>query len=239
MSFPHFQPVEFPDPETADENGIVCLGADLSPETLISAYRQGIFPWPMLGEGFPIPWCSPDPRAVIEFDNLHVSRRLARTIKSGKFRVTSDAAFAEVMRGCAAPRDDAEPDPFDFFFGAEPNHTWITPEMIAAYCLLHRLGVAHSVEVWHEAKLAGGVYGVASGGAFSGESMFYRVRDASKVALVVLVRHLEECGYRLFDIQQYTDHAGSMGATEISRRRYLQRLRAAVNLPISFGHVGS
>jgi len=211
----------FPNPETADEEGVVAIGGDLSPERLIAAYRRGIFPWPVFGEGFPIPWVSPDPRAIIELDGLHVSRRLRRTIRSGRFSVTYDRDFAGVIAGCAEPR-------------ANDADTWITSEMIAAYQRLHQLGHAHSVETWREGRLVGGVYGVAIGGLFSGESMFYREHDASKVALVHLVEHLKRRGHVLLDVQQWTPHTGRLGAIVIPRREYLARLRHAVELPVTF-----
>jgi leucyl/phenylalanyl-tRNA--protein transferase len=167
----------FPPPETADADGIVCVGGELTPERLLAAYRRGIFPWPILSDGYVIPWCSPDPRAIVELDHIHVSRRLARPIRSGKFEVTCDRDFAAVIAGCAAPRRDG-------------GDTWVTDEMKLAYFRMHQLGHAHSVEAWCGSELAGGVYGLAIGGLFAGESMFHRVRDASKVALVALVRHL-------------------------------------------------
>ena len=156
----------FLDPERADADGLVGVGGDLSPTRLLEAYTRGIFPW--FDETTPILWWSPDPRAVFELDGFHVSRRLARTIRSGRFTTTVDAAFAAVIRGCAD----------------RPGHgIWITPDMIDAYTTLHRLGWAHSVEAWRDGELAGGVYGVAVGGLFAGESMFTRIRDGSKVAL--------------------------------------------------------
>src|SRR5262249_6261995 len=160
---------------------------DLSPGRLLRAYRLGIFPW--YNEP-PILWWSPDPRAVLPLDGLHVSRRLARTLRTTPFVVTFDLAFDAVIRGCAEREEG----------------TWITPAMIAAYSALHRLGHAHSAEVWLDGALAGGIYGVALGGLFAGESMFTRVRDASKVALVHLVGRLRERGYALFDVQYRNDH---------------------------------
>jgi leucyl/phenylalanyl-tRNA--protein transferase len=208
----------FLNPELADEDGLVGVGGDLSPRRLLEAYRRGIFPW--YDAQTPILWWSPDPRAVFELDGLHVSRRLARTVRAGKFEVTADRDFAGVIRGCAD-----RPGP-----GA-----WITPEMIAAYERLHRLGHAHSVEVWHGGELAGGLYGVAVGGLFAGESMFTRVRDASKVALVHVMRRLRERGYQLFDVQFLNDHTASLGAVEVPRRAYLARLRRALECPATFG----
>lgn len=204
------------EPERADETGLVAVGGDLEPATLLLAYRSGVFPW--FGEQDPILWWSPDPRAIIELDGLYVSRRLERTRRSGKFHVTIDQAFGPVIRACA-DRDGG---------------TWITRAMIFAYERLHRLGVAHSVETWHDGKLAGGVYGVALGGFFSGESMFARVSDASKVALAYLCDHLRERRFQLFDTQVRTDHTTSMGAVEIPRREYLARLRTALQFRTRF-----
>ena len=208
----------FLNPELADADGLVGVGGDLGPRRLLEAYRRGIFPW--YDAQTPILWWSPDPRAIFELDGLHVSRRLARTVRSGKFTVTVDRDFAGVIRGCA---DRPEPG------------VWITPEMIEAYERLHRLGHAHSVEVWHEGELAGGLYGVAIGGLFAGESMFTRVRDASKVALVHVTARLRERGYQLFDVQFLNDHTASQGAVEIPRREYLARLRRALERPATFG----
>jgi leucyl/phenylalanyl-tRNA---protein transferase len=214
----------FPPADEADEHGIVFVGGELRPAVLLDAYRHGIFPWPMFDEGEPMLWWSPDPRGVIEFDRFHVSRRLARTCGSGKFRVTSDQDFAAVIRGCATAR-------------GRRGSTWLSGEMIDAYRELHRLGHAHSVEVWHDEKLAGGVYGVAVGAMFAGESMFYRVRDASKVALASLFHHVQNRGYRLFDLQQLNPHTASMGGTEIPRFDYLRRLAEVVSMPVDFGRI--
>ena len=203
-------------PERADETGLVAVGGDLEPMTLVLAYRSGVFPW--FGPDDPILWWSPDPRAIIELDGLHISHRLSRTIRSGKFHVTVDQAFPAVLRGCA----DRE------------GGTWLTREMILAYQRLHRLGIAHSVETWHQSKLAGGIYGVAIGGLFAGESMFAHVSDASKVALVFLFERLHQRGYQLFDTQVLTGHTGRMGGIEIPRRDYLVRLRAALRCRPSF-----
>jgi leucyl/phenylalanyl-tRNA--protein transferase len=242
------RPRFFPPPTATTEDGLVCVGGQLSPEWLLDAYSHGIFPWPMW-EDEPIAWWSPDPRAIIEFDDFHVSRRLQRTLRGGRFQVTFDRDFEGVIRGCAtaAGREDG---------------TWLTPSMIAAYCRMHALGHAHSVEVWlppplplgegrgegapgkvpnHDLlssnegmTLVGGSYGVAIGGLFAAESMFYRERDASKLALVYLVAHLRERNYALFDIQQLTPHTASLGATEIPRVDYLRRLAKVVELPVTF-----
>ena len=220
-------------PALAEPEGLVGVGGTLDPTTLLRAYRDGVFPW--FSEGDPVLWWSPDPRAVIELDGLHVSRSLARTIRSARFRVTFDTAFAAVVRGCAITR---------------PGETWVTPEMVDAYTTtLHQRGHAHSVEVWLQGDvdapetvsdgdwtLVGGVYGVAVGSAFAGESMFHYVRDASKVALSALVDRLRDRGFTLFDVQMRTEHTTRMGAVDISRAVYLRRLAAAVQKTgVAFG----
>ena len=219
---PSLPPPRFlPPPTASDADGLVYTGGQLTPEWLLDAYRHGIFPWPVWA-GEPMAWWSPDPRAILELNGLHVSRRLARTIRSGKFRATCDQDFAGVIEGCAtAP--------------LRRGATWLTAEMIDAYRQMHRLGHAHSVEVWHAAELAGGIYGIAIGGFFAAESKFYRMRDASKVALAYLVGHLNARGYQLLDVQQWTTHTARLGVTEISRAQYLHRLAAAVELPVTFG----
>jgi leucyl/phenylalanyl-tRNA--protein transferase len=208
----------FPDPESASADGLVAVGGNLRPARLLEAYRRGIFPF--FDEDSPILWWSPDPRAVFEMDGLRVSRRLARTIRSGRFEVSFDRDFGGVIRGCARGTGEG---------------VWITGDMIAAYTELHRLGHCHSVEVWQRGELAGGVYGVAIGGLFAGESMFSRVSDASKVALGHLLEHLRRRGYVLFDVQFLNSHTARLGAVEIPRRDYLARLRAALRLPVTFG----
>jgi leucyl/phenylalanyl-tRNA--protein transferase len=207
----------FPDPESADELGLVAVGGDLNPVRLLEAYCRGIFPWYSAGD--PILWWSPDPRAIFELDGLHVSRRLRRTLRTGRFTFSVNRAFGAVIRGCGENRDGG---------------TWILPEVIRAYETLHRLGHAHSVEVWHNGGLAGGVYGVAVGGLFAGESMFTQVRDASKAALVFLTERLRQRGFRLFDIQFLTEHTARLGAVEIPRREYLGRLREALEVTPNF-----
>lgn len=206
----------FLNPERADAEGLVAVGGDLRPARLLEGYQLGIFPW--YDEGWPVLWWSPDPRAIIELDGLRVSRRLQRTLRSGRFVVTVNQAFADVMRGCA---DRVE-------------GTWITRDMFRAYCDLHRRGHAHSVEVWHAGELAGGVYGVAIGGFFAGESMFHRVTDTSKVALVHLVDRLKERSFQLLDIQNISEHTRRLGAIEIPRREYLRRLRRALVVKTTF-----
>ena len=193
----------------------------MSPQRLLDAYRHGIFPWPVFEDDMML-WWSPDPRAILPLDGLHVSQRLRRTLRNGKFEATCDQAFAEVIAGCATGpgREDG---------------TWLIEDMIAAYNRLHDLGHAHSVEVWCDGSLAGGTYGVAIGGLFAAESMFYRVRDASKAALAHLVAHLKARGYQLLDVQQWTPHTSRLGVVEISREEYLNRLQVATKLDVTFG----
>jgi leucyl/phenylalanyl-tRNA--protein transferase len=200
----------FPDPARADADGLLAEGGDLEPSTLIAAYRAGIFPWPV--EAHELLWWSPDPRAVLPPETLHVSRSLARRLRQGRFRVTLNAAFAEVIAGCA-----------------DREETWITPALRAAYVRLHTLGWAHSLEVWApDGTLAGGLYGVAVGALFSAESMFHRARDASKVAVVALVEHARRVGLTLLDVQVPSAHLTSLGARTIPRREYLARVAEAV-----------
>lgn len=207
----------FPNPARADPEGLLAQGGDLEPATIVSAYQQGVFPWPY-DESEMMLWWSPDPRAILPLDGLHVSRSLARTLRRGRFRVTLDADFAAVVDGCAAREE-----------------TWITPAMRAAYVRLHELGWAHSVEVWGtDGTLAGGLYGVAVGALFAAESMFHRVADASKVAVVALVQHARRVGTTLLDVQMPTDHLATLGAQAISRQEYLTRLAAAVRRPVAF-----
>jgi leucyl/phenylalanyl-tRNA--protein transferase len=207
----------FPNPSLADPDGLLAVGGNLEPETLLSAYQQGIFPW--FDEDTPILWWSPDPRAILEFDNLYISKRLARTIRTTKFQVTFNQDFDAVVKGCTYRPEEG---------------TWITPEVANAYGEFHRRGHAHSVEVWQQGVLVGGLYGVAIGGLFAGESMFSTVSDASKIALVALVSRLKEKGYQLFDLQIINEHTSMMGASEISRDDYLARVKLAIQLKISF-----
>jgi leucyl/phenylalanyl-tRNA--protein transferase len=205
-----------PDPAAAPPHGLVAGGGDLEPGTLLMAYRAGIFPWP--DESGRLLWWSPDPRAIMPLDGFHESRRLARTRRQGRYRVTRDAACDAVIDACAR----------------EHGPTWITPGMREAYGLLHRLGWVHSVETWQDDALVGGLYGVAIGGLFAAESMFHRARDASKIALAALVDHLGARGYTLLDVQLETSHLASLGAVTIPRRAYLGRLRAALAAPASW-----
>ena len=195
----------FPPPDSV-EGDLVCLGGDLEPGTLLSAYRAGLFPMPVRRRT--MGWWSPDPRGVLPLDGLHVSRSLRRS--TARYEVTADRRFAEVVAACADPHRP---------------HGWITREVAAAYTVLHGLGWAHSVEVWSPGgELVGGLYGVAVGGLFAGESMFHRATDASKVALVRLVERLRAGGFVLLDVQWLTPHLASLGAVEIPRRRYLDAL---------------
>lgn len=197
------------------------LGGDLSVATLLTAYRQGIFPWPFVDRGRELlSWWSPDPRAIIELDRFHVSRRVQRRIRRGEFTVTFDKDFESVVAGCAGPR-------------REGGETWITTELSDAYGRLHREGFAHSVEIWQDERLVGGIYGIAIGAFFAGESMFHRETDASKVALFHLVGRLRERGFSLFDIQQQSPHLKHMGAAEIPRREFLRRLDSALKARVS------
>lgn len=208
----------FPDPSGAPPDGPLAVGGDLEPATLLDAYAHGIFPWPD-ADGT-LWWWSPDPRALLPLEGLHVSRSLRRTLRSGRLHCTHDQAFGEVVAACAQRPGEG---------------TWITPAMLAAYQRLHELGTAHSVEVWdRDGRLVGGVYGVALGGAFMGESMFHRATDASKVALVHLVEHCRERGFLLLDAQLPTPHLASLGAVDLPRERFLALLAEAVAAPASW-----
>lgn len=219
---PH-SPDLFPDVRLAvrDPNGLLAAGGDLSPARLLGAYRRGIFPW--FSEGDPILWWSPDPRTVLFPSQVALSRSLRKRLRKRELCATLDRAFSSVIRGCAAPRES-------------DGGTWIVPEMIDAYVTLHRLGIAHSVEIWHGPELVGGLYGVAIGRAFFGESMFSRASDASKVALVHLCQRLFEWGFQLIDCQMRTEHLLRMGAIEIPRAQFTTLVERACNLP---GRAGS
>jgi leucyl/phenylalanyl-tRNA--protein transferase len=199
-----------------EPNGLLAAGADLSPGRLVDAYARGIFPW--FNEGDPVLWWSPDPRMVLFLREVHVSRSLARVLHGHRFRTSLDTAFDAVIAGCAAPR-------------AGQDGTWITTEMDEAYRQLARLGVAHSIEVWEGTTLVGGLYGVAIGRMFFGESMFSRVPNASKVALVQLGRQLDRWGFELMDCQMSTAHLASMGAREIPRGEFLRHVHRLTRQP--------
>lgn len=200
-------PLSFPDPNDSDDEGLLAVGGDLSPARLLFAYESGVFPW--YSAGVPPLWWSPNPRALMDRERLHVSRSLRRTLRSGQFEVTFDSAFNDVITGCASNREGG---------------TWILPEMMQAYIQLHQLGHAHSFEVWHEGRLAGGLYGVRRGGLFAAESMFHVVTDASKVALAVSIDTLFSAGVRVYDVQFVTDHLRSLGAYEVQRAEYLAQV---------------
>lgn len=208
----------FPPVESASPDGLLAAGGDLSSERLLAAYQRGIFPW--YNPGQPILWWSPNPRAVLYPHKLKVSRSLAKTLRRGHFQVRFDTCFREVMLGCAGPRPQY------------PNSgTWITDDMVTAYCRLYELGYAHSVETWQDERLVGGLYGVAYGGVFFGESMFARATDASKVALVALITKLRAWNFALIDCQLPTAHLSSLGAESIARSAFLAELKAGLSLP--------
>jgi leucyl/phenylalanyl-tRNA--protein transferase len=213
----------FPPVESATPDGLLAVGGDLSSDRLLTAYRHGIFPW--YNPGQPILWWSPDPRAVLYPDKLKISRSLRQTLKRGQLRVTFDTCFREVMLACAAPRAQYP-----------VGGTWISDDMVEAYARLHAMGYAHSIETWHENRLVGGLYGVALGGVFFGESMFARATDASKVALVALVSKLREWGFVLIDCQIPSAHLTSLGAEEIARSAFLTELERALKLSGQAGH---
>ncbi len=208
---------EFPDPSESDSDGFVAYGGDFEPATVIGAYLQGIFPWPHGDDEYL--WFSPDPRAIIPVGGLHISRRLARTLRQGRFRVTMDRSFREVMTACAD----------------RPEGTWITPALVDGYCRLHEHGWAHSIEVWDpDGTLVGGIYGVRAGNLFGAESMFHRATDASKVAMVAMMEWAEATGIEVIDVQVLTPHTQAMGAVEIPRGDYLVRVRRAISGPRAY-----
>ncbi|MHC1789242.1 leucyl/phenylalanyl-tRNA--protein transferase [Solidesulfovibrio sp.] len=207
----------FPKPTLAEPGGLLAVGGDLSLARLLAAYRRGIFPW--YDERSPILWWSPDPRPVLFPWKVLVSRRLSRTIRSGRFRVTLDTDFGGVIRGCSGMER------------AAGDGTWIVPEMITAYERLHAAGYAHSVEAWQDGELVGGAYGVAIGKAFFGESMFHRATDASKVAFVTLARFLDRQRFHFIDCQQTTGHLCRFGAGEVTRNAFLRMLEVAREVP--------
>jgi leucyl/phenylalanyl-tRNA--protein transferase len=202
----------FPDPKRATREGLLAVGGDLTPERLVLSYQLGIFPW--YGEDEPVLWWSPDPRCVLIPSNVYISRRLERVIRQGRFQLTCNRAFSRVVAACADVRVKA---------GEE---TWLIKDMQAAYQRLHELGFAHSIEAWCDDELVGGLYGVALGKFFFGESMFHTQTNASKVVLAQLARYLERAGFVMLDCQVPNPHLFSMGANEISRRDFLQRLAA-------------
>jgi len=207
------EPFDFPNPELADDDGLLALGVPVLPVHLRAAYARGIFPWPVSLRQ-PVPWVSPGQRAVLEFDRLNVPKTLRQARQRASWLFTIDRAFAAVITACAAARRPGQ------------RGTWITPAMIAGYTAFHREGGAHSVEVWDGERLVGGLYGIDAGGLFTGESMFHLEPNASKLALLHLIDHLAGRGATWLDIQQLTPHFAVLGAREIPRREFLARLKA-------------
>jgi leucyl/phenylalanyl-tRNA--protein transferase len=217
------QPGEpFPPVDSAltEPNGLLAAGGELGPDRLIDAYRQGIFPW--FGDGQPVLWWSPDPRMVLVPAEIRITRSLAKALRNRQYEVRADRAFRAVMLACAAPRDGQD-------------GTWIGDDMLEAYCALHDRGIAHSIETWIDGRLAGGLYGVALGGIFYGESMFTRAPDASKIALVHLARQLRRWDFGLIDCQVHTPHLSRMGGREMPRAAFMRKLRELVNYPRATG----
>ncbi len=206
----------FPDPSTADANGLVAVSDTMTPELVLEAYRHGIFPWSTA----PVRWYSPDPRAIFAYDKIHLSKRLLRELRANRYRVTFDTCFADVIRACAESH----------------AHTgvWISDLFVATYRKLHERGYAHSVEVWRDDALVGGLYGVQVNGLYAGESMFYRVPNASKIAFAYLARHLQSIGVALFDAQVANDHTERLGAVIVRRTEYLRRLARALLVATPF-----
>lgn len=203
----------FPHPSLADEDGFLAIGGDLSPERLILAYCNGIFPW--FSDGEPILWWSPDPRFIIYPKDIRISHSMKKLLKKNLYRVSFDTCFRDVISSCANVRKE--------------SGTWITDNMIEAYCKLHELGFAHSVETWYEGNLVGGLYGISIGKCFFGESMFSVMNNASKVAFVTLCNKLEERGFSIIDCQVYTKHLESLGAVKISREEFLDIIEKKVS----------
>jgi leucyl/phenylalanyl-tRNA--protein transferase len=216
--------IVFPPPDHAEPDGLLAVGGDLSAERLLLAYRLGIFPW--YSDGQPVLWWSPDPRIILEPGEFHISRRLGQTLKKGEFKVTFDRAFAEVIRACAASPRKGQ------------HGTWITREMMEAYICLHQMGFAHSAESWLNGELVGGIYGISLGRCFFGESMFFSQTNASKVALATLVQQLITWDFHMIDAQVATEHLISLGAKDIPRRIFLDRLEIALRFPTLKGSWG-
>ena len=213
----YMRSISFPDPDFADADGLLAIGGNFEPQTLISAYSQGIFPW----TSSPITWWSPDPRGIFEIENFKLKKRMQRLYNQKKFNITFDKSFKNLMIACSEP-------------GPGRGETWITDEFIKAYCNLNKLGWAHSVEAWYDGELVGGLYGVVIAGLFAGESMFYRKSNASTMALAFLIEHLKEKKFVLFDTQMVTNHTKRLGAVEISRSEYLKRLAVALKSDCKF-----
>ncbi len=214
----------FPPARLAEDSGVLAVGGDLSPRRLIEAYRNGIFPW--YSEGDPVIWWSPDPRFVLYPKELKVSRTMRQTLSRKVFEITLDKNFREVVEGCRGSE-------------ARRNNTWITDEMVDAYCMLHRLGYAHSVEAYQGGRLVGGLYGVSLGKCFFGESMYFTVSNASKAALIVLVRMLEKRGFLFVDCQVHTEHLETLGARYVPRDEYLAELERGLRYETITGDWGA
>ena len=213
--------IAFPDPSEAEPDGLLAVGGDLSPERVLAAYSIGVFPWPH--KGWPMLWFSPDPRMLLDFGDLKVSRSLRQTIRKQRYEIRFDTEFAGVIAACGKVKRSGQ------------RGTWITKEMVTAYTKLHELGFAHSAEAWLEGKLVGGLYGISLGGAFFGESMFAIEPDASKVAFVTLVNQLRQWDFHFVDAQVHTPHLERFGAREIPRDEYLKRLEKALEMPTRRG----
>ncbi|MFT5114176.1 MAG: leucyl/phenylalanyl-tRNA--protein transferase [Parasphingorhabdus sp.] len=211
---------DFPPWDHATDEGLLAIGGDLSPDRLIDAYSRGIFPW--FNPGQPILWWSPDPRMVLHPAELKISRSLKKTLRRGHFSYRLDSSFAEVIHNCAAPRKEED-------LQTAESYSWITQEMITAYCKLYEMGLAHSVETWQEDRLVGGLYGVEIGGVFFGESMFSLQTDSSKCALVCLCELMKETGVKLVDCQVSSEHLSSLGARAISRELFSSTIREGLN----------
>lgn len=212
----------FPPVDNATPEGLVAVGGTLYPEVLLNAYSHGIFPW-YSEDRMPILWWSPDPRMVLFFDDLHISRSMRRVLNRPTFSLSFDRDFEGVIRGCRAPRQ-------------YQKETWITDNMARAYTALHALGFAHSLEVWHRKQLVGGIYGLALGRCFFGESMFSRRDNVSKLAFIRIAQNLETRGYHFLDCQVSSDHLKTLGAREITRREYLEKLRSGLGYPTERGN---
>jgi len=208
--------IEFPSPESADENGIVATGGDLELPSLLLAYSQGIFPWP-ISEDFPLAWFSPDPRGVLHFKDLHISRSTQKIINRNTFEIRFNSNFESVIKECASSNNRKE-----------GNQTWITDDIIHAYLELHRHGYAYSVEAYANQRLVGGLYGVQIGRFVSGESMFYLENNASKIALISLIHHLKSQGITWLDTQMVTPIVSSLGGVEIPRKEFLRLLKSSI-----------
>ncbi len=211
----------FPPLEDADRSGLLAVGGDFEVESLLLAYSSGIFPWPI--PDYPFAWFAPPKRAIIEFDNYRPSKSFQRWLRKSPYTITFDTAFADTMRACSAGHIKPDDDP--------ESSVWITPQMIAAYSELHKAGFAHSCEIWDQHELVGGIYGISLGGMFAAESMFHKRDNASKLALHALITHLQKSGLTWIDVQVINPFTKTLGATEITRNRFMALLAAALDKP--------